>query len=71
VLLRFSIKEAVYKAIDPFVQRFVGFREVAVFPEPDGQVAVRAHLQPPAPLTIRARWTTHDQFYITSARARM
>jgi enterobactin synthetase component D len=27
-LERFSMKEAIYKAIDPFVQRYVGFREV-------------------------------------------
>jgi enterobactin synthetase component D len=26
--LRFSIKEAIYKAIDPWVRRYVGFREV-------------------------------------------
>ncbi len=31
VLRRFSVKEAIYKAIDPFLRRYVGFREV----EPD------------------------------------
>jgi 4'-phosphopantetheinyl transferase EntD len=30
LLLRFSAKEALYKAIDPFVQRYVGFLEVAI-----------------------------------------
>jgi 4'-phosphopantetheinyl transferase EntD len=30
VLLRFSAKEALYKAIDPFVRRYVGFLEVGV-----------------------------------------
>src|SRR5262249_53243503 len=30
LLLRFSAKEALYKAIDPFVQRYVGFQEVAI-----------------------------------------
>jgi phosphopantetheine--protein transferase-like protein len=33
--LRFSIKEAVYKAIDPRVRRYVGFREVELTLEPD------------------------------------
>ena len=30
VLLRFSAKEAVYKALDPFVRRYVGFRRSRV-----------------------------------------
>lgn len=31
-LQRFSMKEAVYKAIDPFLRRYVGFREVQLEP---------------------------------------
>jgi 4'-phosphopantetheinyl transferase EntD len=30
VLRRFSMKEAIYKAIDPFLRRYVGFREVTI-----------------------------------------
>ena len=30
VVARFSIKESIYKAIDPFVQRYVGFKEAHV-----------------------------------------
>ena len=30
VLRRFSMKEAIYKSIDPFLQRYVGFREVTI-----------------------------------------
>ena len=30
VTVRFSAKEAIYKAIDPFVRRYVGFQEVEV-----------------------------------------
>lgn len=33
--LRFSLKEAVYKAIDPWVRRYVGFREVELFLDED------------------------------------
>ena len=29
-MVRFSLKEAIYKALDPFVQRYVGFKEVAL-----------------------------------------
>ena len=73
VILRFSIKEAIYKAIDPFVQRYVGFREVEVYPRADGQVTVHPYLDPPAPkaLTIRARWTRLDEFFVSSAGARL
>jgi 4'-phosphopantetheinyl transferase EntD len=35
-LLRFSIKEAIYKALAPRLQRYIGFGEVAVWPSPDG-----------------------------------
>lgn len=72
VLLRFSIKEAVYKAIDPFVTRFVGFREVSVHPRADGQVVVRAQLSPAptTPLDIRARYITYETYFISCARAR-
>jgi len=34
LLLAFSAKEAVYKAIDPFVRRYVGFHEVRLHGEP-------------------------------------
>lgn len=36
-LLRFSMKEAVYKAIDPYLRRYVGFREVELVPRDAGR----------------------------------
>lgn len=42
VTLRFSVKEAVYKAIDPWVRRYVGFREVEVELAADGTGRARA-----------------------------
>ncbi len=36
LLLRFSLKEALYKALDPFVRRYVGFLEVEARPQGDG-----------------------------------
>ncbi len=35
--LRFSIKEAIYKAIDPWVRRYVGFREVELALSPSDE----------------------------------
>lgn len=34
--IRFAVKEAVYKALHPFLLRYIGFHEVAVWPTPDG-----------------------------------
>lgn len=45
-VIRFSVKEAVYKALHPFLGRYIGFGEVAVWPSPDGVDRVEAHLQP-------------------------
>jgi 4'-phosphopantetheinyl transferase EntD len=44
VVLRFSAKEALFKALDPFVRRHVGFNEVAVTPHRDGFAGVVWHL---------------------------
>ncbi len=68
VLLRFSVKEAIYKAIDPFVRRYVGFQEVAVQPRPDGTVAVTTML-PEGPLRCEARWLRVGAAIVTTARA--
>jgi 4'-phosphopantetheinyl transferase EntD len=44
VALRFSAKEALYKAVDPFVRRYIGFKEVTVNPHPDGSADAAWHL---------------------------
>ena len=69
VLLRFSAKEAVYKALDPFVRRYVGFHEVAVSPRADGTARVTSGL--PAsegPFVFEVRWRRFDGIVLTTAR---
>lgn len=69
-LLRFSIKEAIYKAIDPFVQRYVAFSEASVQPFPNGTVRVRLTLRGrEGPFRIEAWWTLRDDLLISAARA--
>ena len=69
VVLRFSAKEAIYKAVDPFVRRFVGFKEVSVRPLSDGTVQVRSHLpSSEGPFVIEVRWLPWDGFVLTTAR---
>lgn len=64
VTLRFSIKEAIYKAIDPYVRRYVGFTEVELDFAGDA-VAVTTAL----PFAIEATWREHAGYWITTARA--
>lgn len=67
VLLRFSAKEAIYKALDPFVHRYVGFHEVRVTPAPDGTAAVSVQLQEGA-FRCEVRWLVRDGTILTTAR---
>lgn len=66
VTLRFALKEAIYKAIDPVMRRYVGFREVELEVGPDGDCRVMSHL----PLAIEASWLRLDGHWIATARAR-
>lgn len=66
VTLRFAIKEAIYKAIDPTLRRYVGFTEVELDLGPgDGTCTVTSDL----PLVIEAAWTEHAGHWLATARA--
>ncbi len=64
VTLRFSIKEALYKALDPFVQRFVGFHEIEVNVDPKGCVRVVAA---PAGFAFLANYEMWQQHWLSTA----
>ncbi|MEI6738893.1 MAG: 4'-phosphopantetheinyl transferase superfamily protein [Gemmatimonadaceae bacterium] len=79
-LLAFALKEAVYKAIDPVVQRYVGFTEVEIDPDSpadfyqgadEGLVTVRMLFADPAAhtLQLRAMWQRDAHWIIALARA--
>lgn len=70
IMLRFSLKESIYKAIDPHVRRFVGFQEVSVSIQPDGCARVDPHLEEGARLHIEGWWTIGQDHVLTVARAR-
>ena len=63
--LRFSIKEAIYKAVDPFVRRYVGFTEVEL-DVLDGTALVTSEL----PFEIETTWRELDGYWLATARAR-
>jgi 4'-phosphopantetheinyl transferase EntD len=69
VLLRFSAKEAIYKALDPFVRRYVGFQEVSVVPRADGSARVEARLREgEGPFDVEVGWSRFDGVILTTAR---
>lgn len=62
--LRFSIKEAIYKAVDPFVRRYVAFTEVEL-----DVVDGVAHVTTELPFAIETTWREHTGFWLATARA--
>ena len=70
VTLRFAIKEAIYKAVDPIVRRYVGFTEVELAVGDAGECAVSVVDPAALPVAIEAWWREHDGFWIATARAR-
>jgi len=55
IVLRFSIKEAIYKALHPHVRRFVDFSEACVTPDIDGTAHVEMRLtQKEGPFKVEA-----------------
>jgi 4'-phosphopantetheinyl transferase EntD len=64
VTLRFAIKEAIYKAIDPYVRRYVGFTEVELDLAGDAVTVTTA-----LPFAIEATWREHAGHWLATARA--
>ena len=69
VLLRFSLKESLYKALDPFVHRYVSFHEVECVPHADGTAAFTLALaQGERGFGIEAAHEQHAGFILTMVR---
>jgi 4'-phosphopantetheinyl transferase EntD len=69
VLLRFALKEAIYKALDPWVQRLVSFQEVEITAAPDGG-AWRAQLalaRGEGPFSVALYDASRDGFVLVAA----
>jgi enterobactin synthetase component D len=70
-LIRFSIKEAIYKSLAPKHRRYIDFREAAVFPGIDGSARVQLFLeQGPHPEQLDARYVWLHRSVLSSVRAR-
>jgi 4'-phosphopantetheinyl transferase EntD len=64
--LRFSLKESFYKAIDPYVRRYIGFHEVEVDPLEDGTARFVHQV---GAFIVDARWVLRGPHVISTVRA--
>ncbi|TVQ90970.1 MAG: 4'-phosphopantetheinyl transferase superfamily protein [Deltaproteobacteria bacterium] len=70
-LLRFSLKESIYKAINPHVRRYVGFQEAEVWPGTDGLAAIQLKLEHgEGPFEVEGRYAWLHGRLLTSVRMR-
>jgi enterobactin synthetase component D len=70
VTLHFAIKEAIYKAIDPMVRRYVGFTEVELEIARDGSCSVQVIDAARLPVVVEAWWQERDGLWLATARGR-
>ncbi|KAL7571748.1 hypothetical protein ACA910_002843 [Epithemia clementina (nom. ined.)] len=71
VMLRFSVKEALYKAMNPLICQYVGFREVEAQPNEDGTFDVFLNLNTGCHerfKLVQAHWKRYGDFFLTSAQ---
>jgi enterobactin synthetase component D len=69
ILIRFSIKESIYKAVDRDVQRYVGFKEAEVDPGPPARARLSLR-RGEGPFAVEARWDEIEGLLVTAARVR-
>jgi enterobactin synthetase component D len=71
LLLTFSLKECVYKALDPFVNRYIGFHEASVDLDLQGRADITLHLaNGEGPFDLDARFAWLHGRVLSSVRAR-
>lgn len=71
VLLRFSLKECVYKAMHPLICQWVGFQEAEITPKDDGTSTIELNLKSGAQERfqhVEAHWQRIEgEFFLTSS----
>ena len=71
ILIRFCLKEAIYKSLAPKLQRYIGFDEAKVTPNIDGSVVLRLQLKDSAaPYRIEGRFRWIDQGVLATVRTK-
>jgi len=71
VILHFSAKESLYKALNPFLGRYVSFQEVSLHAHLEGKIDVSLALKDKeGPFLVEARWTEIADHLLTTAIVR-
>ena len=74
VLLRFSLKESLYKALHPLICQFVGFQEAQVEPAADGTAQVTLQLNSKAHEQVQdvtAHWRRVGPYFLSTCSMRL
>jgi enterobactin synthetase component D len=71
LLLSFSTKESIFKALAPRLKRYIDFSEAEVFPTTHHTSKIQLHLKDGSlcPKEINARYTWNSKYVITSVQA--
>ena len=74
LLLRVSIKEALYKAVHPLIRTSIRWHSVQVYPREDGEVKLvyedlEQSLGEETKIEATARWQVCEGFFVSTARA--
>ena len=71
LLLNFSTKEAIFKALAPRLKRYIDFTEAEVFPTTyhSSDICLLLKEGSISPISISARYTWNDKYVITSVQA--
>lgn len=71
LLVAFSTKESIFKALAPRLKRYIDFSEAEVFPTTNHTSMIKLRLQENSlyPKEINARYTWNDKYVITSVQA--
>lgn len=71
ILLRFSLKESVYKAMHPLICQYVSFQEAEIQPHTNGTATVALHLKSGAHQAfgapLIAHWYRYQNYFVTTA----
>jgi len=72
IITRFSVKECVFKALDPYVQRYIGFQEAAIALHADGTAAIELALKNgEGPFAVEGRWVIRGEWLLATVRAHL
>jgi 4'-phosphopantetheinyl transferase EntD len=72
IITRFSVKESIFKALDPYVHRYIGFHEASVVLHDDGTTTISLSLKhAEGPFVVDGQWLWRGDWIVTTVRAHL